>query len=184
MNAPSNPDSHLPLKSSASTPDGSPPLSPSMSSGHTPPEENTVETSKSASPQTKAQQHAASPRSKTQKQSSSSHAKAKKHASSSQTKSLQHSSGSAVSFSRPLSYKPPPAKRQTNKSGGHSMVLDESGAWTGLADHSAPGADSERTGRDGNSVLGFLGRKKGRDKSPRSREPGVLGKLGSRQIIN
>ena len=67
------------------------------------------------------------------------------------------------------------------------MVLDEGGSWTNLQDHSATlpvdAADSNRPEKGG-SMLGFLSRKKGRDRSPKPKEPGVLGKIGARHIIN
>lgn len=67
------------------------------------------------------------------------------------------------------------------------MVLDESGSWSQLSDHTSTlpadsGADSR--GDKGGSMLGFLSRKKGRDRSPKPKEPGVLGKYGARHIIN
>lgn len=70
------------------------------------------------------------------------------------------------------------------------MVLDEAGSWSGLSDQSSTlpadsmeGADV-KDGRGGSGMLGFLSRKKGRDKSPKPQEPGVLGKEGARRIIN
>ncbi|GFF39376.1 serine/threonine-protein kinase 32B [Aspergillus udagawae] len=100
----------------------------------------------------------------------------------------------AHSFSRPL---PPPgpnrprgATRKTSKGGGVQMVLEEAGSWTELADHSstlpAEGYDSASVkGKSSNSgMLAFLSRKKGRDRSPKPQEPGVLGKEGARQIIS
>ncbi|GAQ03224.1 serine/threonine-protein kinase 32B [Aspergillus lentulus] len=100
----------------------------------------------------------------------------------------------APSFSRPL---PPPgpnrprgATRKTSKGGGVQMVLEEAGSWSELADHSstlpAEGYDSASVkGKSSNSgMLAFLSRKKGRDRSPKPQEPGVLGKEGARQIIS
>lgn len=69
------------------------------------------------------------------------------------------------------------------------MVLDEGGSWSNLADQSstlpadAAGEGSSRGEKSG-SMLGFLSRKKGRDRSPKPKEPGVLGKMGARHIIN
>ncbi|KAH1447503.1 hypothetical protein KXV89_003694 [Aspergillus fumigatus] len=98
------------------------------------------------------------------------------------------------SFSRPL---PPPgpnrprgATRKTSKGGGVQMVLEEGGSWSELADHSstlpAEGYDNASVkGKSSNSgMLAFLSRKKGRDRSPKPQEPGVLGKEGARQIIS
>lgn len=70
------------------------------------------------------------------------------------------------------------------------MVLGEEGSWSDLADHSstlpAEGLDgASGKGKGSNSgMLSFLSRKKGRDRSPKPTEPGVLGKEGARQIIN
>ncbi|EAU33229.1 hypothetical protein ATEG_06685 [Aspergillus terreus NIH2624] len=99
----------------------------------------------------------------------------------------------APSFSRPLP--PPPgrprgATRKTSKGGGVQMVLEEAGSWSELADHSATlpaeGYDAASAkGKPSNSgMLSFLSRKKGRDRSPKPQEPGVLGKEGARQIIS
>ncbi|KAA8644532.1 Serine/threonine-protein kinase 32A [Aspergillus tanneri] len=98
----------------------------------------------------------------------------------------------APSFSRPL---PPPSRtrgatRKTSKGGGVQMVLEEAGSWSELADHSstlpAEGYDTATAkGKSSNSgMLAFLSRKKGRDRSPKPQEPGVLGKEGARQIIS
>lgn len=69
------------------------------------------------------------------------------------------------------------------------MVLEEAGSWSELANHSATlpaeGYDSASAKGKGNSgMLSFLSRKKGRDRSPKPQEPGVLGKEGARQIIS
>ncbi|CAL5868538.1 uncharacterized protein PFLUO_LOCUS2764 [Penicillium psychrofluorescens] len=104
----------------------------------------------------------------------------------------------APSFHRPF---PPPNSnngprqqrgtlRKPSKGGGVQMVLEESGSWSELADHSstlpAEGLDGAGSkGKPGNSgMLSFLSRKKGRDRSPKPTEPGVLGKEGTRQIIS
>jgi serine/threonine kinase 32 len=71
------------------------------------------------------------------------------------------------------------------------MVLEETGSWSELADHSstlpAEGYESllNKGGKVPNSgMLAFLSRKKGRERSPKPTEPGVLGKEGARQIIS
>ena len=97
-----------------------------------------------------------------------------------------------TSFSRPIQPKRPGgATRKVSKSGGIQMVLDEAGSWSGLSDQSSTlPADSlegagAKDGKGGSSgMLGFLSRKKGRDKSPKPQEPGILGKEGARRIIN
>jgi serine/threonine kinase 32 len=70
------------------------------------------------------------------------------------------------------------------------MVLEETGSWSELADHSTtlPAEGYEGLVNKGkmsnNGMLAFLTRKKGRDRSPKPTEPGVLGKEGSRHIIS
>lgn len=97
-----------------------------------------------------------------------------------------------TSFSRPI---PPKrvsgASRKVSKGGGIQIVLDEAGSWSGLSDqHATLPADSlegvgVRDVKGGNSgMLGFLSRKKGRDRSPKPQEPGILGKEGARRIIS
>lgn len=92
------------------------------------------------------------------------------------------------SFSRPLPpQRPQAASRQMSKGGGVQMVLDESGSWTQLSDQTSTlpvDAGADGRGEKSGSVLGFLSRKKGRDRSPKPKEPGVLGKYGARHIIN
>ncbi|KAL3476318.1 kinase-like domain-containing protein [Aspergillus californicus] len=99
----------------------------------------------------------------------------------------------APSFHRPFVAPPPmrprPTARQTSKGGGVQMVLEPTGSWTELADHSstipADGFDAANKSKPSNTgMLSFLSRKKGRDRSPKPQEPGVLGKEGARQIIN
>ncbi|KAL2012327.1 hypothetical protein VTN00DRAFT_5045 [Thermoascus crustaceus] len=95
-----------------------------------------------------------------------------------------------TSFSRPLPPRPKGSTRKMSKGGGVQMVLEETGSWSELADHSSTlpaegleGAASK--GKPQNSgMLAFLTRKKGRDRSPKPQEPGVLGKEGARQIIS
>ncbi|KAJ5460507.1 Serine/threonine-protein kinase 32B [Penicillium daleae] len=79
--------------------------------------------------------------------------------------------------------------RKMSKGGGVQMVLEEAGSWSELADHSstlpAEGFEGAGKGKQANSgMLSFLSRKKGRDRSPKPTEPGVLGKEGARQIIS
>ncbi|OXV07335.1 hypothetical protein Egran_04900 [Elaphomyces granulatus] len=82
------------------------------------------------------------------------------------------------------------AARKPSKGGGVQMVLEETGSWSELADHSTtlPAEGYEGLVNKGkmsnNGMLAFLTRKKGRDRSPRPTEPGVLGKEGSRHIIS
>ncbi|KAJ5317028.1 hypothetical protein N7508_001536 [Penicillium antarcticum] len=100
------------------------------------------------------------------------------------------SSPPAPSFHRPLPHNPRPrgATRQMSKSGGVQMVLNEAGSWSELAHSSTlpaeglEGADDK--GKQANGMMSFFSRKKGRDRSPKPTEPGVLGKEGARQIIS
>lgn len=116
---------------------------------------------------------------------------------------------SSTSFSRPFAGSaaaqptspataPPPVprpratNRKMSKGGGVQMVLEEAGSWSELADQSStvPGSEgyeniTSKGGKPSNSgMLAFLSRKKGRDRSPKPTEPGVLGKEGARQIIS
>lgn len=80
------------------------------------------------------------------------------------------------------------ATRKTSKGGGVQMVLEESGSWSQLADQSStlPAEGYDQAGakpKNSNGMLSFFNRRKGRDRSPKPQEPGVLGKEGARQII-
>lgn len=95
------------------------------------------------------------------------------------------------SFSRPVPPHRPGASRKASQSGGIQMILDEAGSWSGLSNHDATlpvdslegvGAKDGKSGASG--MLGFLNRKKGRDRSPKPQEPGILGKEGARRIIS
>lgn len=83
--------------------------------------------------------------------------------------------------------KPAPASRQPSKGGGIQTVLDEQGSWSMLADQSATlpvDAKENKDKQESGSVLGFLRGRKGRDRSPKPKEAGVLGKVGARQFIS
>lgn len=152
---------HVDAQSSPTSPDGSPPLSPTMINAPARGDENfpPLDELKAAMPQQTQPPHA-------------------------------RPASSSKSFSRPLPpQRPSAAMRQMSKSGGVQMVLDESGSWTNLADQTAPNvpegmAEGGKYERSGGSMLGFLSRKKGRDRSPKPKEAGVLGKIGARHIIN
>lgn len=73
------------------------------------------------------------------------------------------------------------------------VVLDETGSRSDLAHRDSSGV-GERDGRDlhgsggsgkskPNGMLGFLSRKKGRERSPKPTEAGVLGKEGARVVV-
>ncbi|KAK2809461.1 hypothetical protein FQN50_003729 [Emmonsiellopsis sp. PD_5] len=114
--------------------------------------------------------------------------------------SPRRSRPSPTSQPHPQAYRPPPpipqqrprgATRKMSKGGGVQMVLEETGSWSNLADHSSPlpanGYDPNQNrgaAASNSGMLSFLSRKKGRDRSPKPTEPGVLGKEGSRQILS
>lgn len=65
-------------------------------------------------------------------------------------------------------------------------MLDAQSSWSGLADPTTPPISTDPTGTpkaEKSGMLGFLNRKRGRDRSPKPKEPGVLGKAGARQIV-
>lgn len=78
--------------------------------------------------------------------------------------------------------------RSTSKSGGVQVTVGATGSWAQLGNPSVTltadaisGADSSRH----HGILpSFLSRKKGRDRSPKPHENGVLGKEGARVVIN
>ena len=78
--------------------------------------------------------------------------------------------------------------RSTSKGGGVQVVLGETGSWSDLADKSAtlPAEGIKggpKPGQKPTGMLGFLTRKGGRSRSPKPREPGVLGKEGARVVV-
>ena len=80
--------------------------------------------------------------------------------------------------------------RSASKSGGVQVVLDETGSWGNLnRDHNDDTGRSSGEGeggvghKKGGGMLGFLSRKKGRDRSPKPMEKGVLGKEGARVVV-
>lgn len=82
--------------------------------------------------------------------------------------------------------------RTTSKGGGVQVVLDDTGSWSDLA-HQPNGSGEREGGRSAasvsgppgkpNGMLGFLSRKKGRQRSPKPMEAGVLGKEGARVVV-
>ena len=65
------------------------------------------------------------------------------------------------------------------------VVLNETGSWSEMANQSsAMLADKNQMAEKPTGMLGFLSRKKGRDRSPKAKERGVLGKEGARVIIS
>jgi serine/threonine kinase 32 len=69
--------------------------------------------------------------------------------------------------------------------GGVQVVLNETGSWSEMANQSsAMLADKNAAADKPSGMLGFWSRKKGRDRSPKAKERGVLGKEGARVIIS
>jgi serine/threonine kinase 32 len=68
--------------------------------------------------------------------------------------------------------------------GGVQVVLNETGSWSEMANQSSALVQSPQAPEKPSGMLGFLSRKKGRDRSPKAKERGVLGKEGARVIIS
>jgi serine/threonine kinase 32 len=90
----------------------------------------------------------------------------------------------------PPRHRPRGAARSTSMSGGVQVVLNEQGSWSEMANSSqgmvTPTEEEKRRNEKPAGMLGFLSRKKGRDRSPKGKEKerGVLGKEGARVIIS
>ncbi|KAF1845344.1 kinase-like protein [Cucurbitaria berberidis CBS 394.84] len=87
------------------------------------------------------------------------------------------------SFSRPMNNRPRGSQRSTSMGGGVQVVLNETGPWTEMANQSSALVQAPQVEKP-SGMLGFLSRKKGRDRSPKAKERGVLGKEGARVIIS
>jgi serine/threonine kinase 32 len=87
------------------------------------------------------------------------------------------------SFSRPMNNRPRGSQRSTSMGGGVQVVLNETGSWSEMANQSSALVQNAPTEKP-SGMLGFLSRKKGRDRSPKAKERGVLGKEGARVIIS
>jgi len=81
-------------------------------------------------------------------------------------------------------HRPRGSTRSTSMSGGVQVVLNETGSWSEMANQSQ-GLVQPQEDRKPAGMLGFLSRKKGRDRSPKAkeRERGVLGKEGARVVV-
>lgn len=93
-----------------------------------------------------------------------------------------------VSYSRPIN-RQRGSTRSTSMGGGVQVVLNETGSWSEMANQSSAMVTPKPDINDPNAqkptgMLGFLSRKKGRDRSPKAKEKGVLGKEGARVIIS
>jgi serine/threonine kinase 32 len=89
------------------------------------------------------------------------------------------------SFSRPMNNNNRRAgpQRSTSMGGGVQVVLNETGSWSDMANQGASLIQNPNAEKP-SGMLGFLSRKKGRDRSPKAKERGVLGKEGARVIIS
>ncbi|KAL5115845.1 Serine/threonine kinase [Pleosporales sp. CAS-2024a] len=88
------------------------------------------------------------------------------------------------SFSRPIINRPRGSQRSTSMGGGVQVVLNETGSWAEMANQSSALVQNPQAAEKPSGMLGFLSRKKGRDRSPKAKERGVLGKEGARVIIS
>lgn len=88
------------------------------------------------------------------------------------------------SFSRPMNNRQRGSQRSISTSGGVQVVLNETGSWTEMANQSSALVQKDAQAEKPSGMLGFLSRKKGRDRSPKAKERGVLGKEGARVIIS
>ncbi|KAL5377341.1 hypothetical protein DPSP01_009839 [Paraphaeosphaeria sporulosa] len=91
--------------------------------------------------------------------------------------------GQPVSYSRPMNNRRGGPQRSTSMGGGVQVVLNETGSWSDMANQSSLLIQNPNAERP-SGMLGFLSRKKGRDRSPKAKERGVLGKEGARVIIS
>lgn len=87
------------------------------------------------------------------------------------------------SFSRPMNPRQRGPTRSTSMGGGVQVVLNETGSWSDMANQSSSLVQNPNAEKP-SGMLGFLSRKKGRDRSPKAKERGVLGKEGARVIIS
>ncbi|KAF2203590.1 kinase-like protein [Delitschia confertaspora ATCC 74209] len=87
------------------------------------------------------------------------------------------------SFSRPMTNRQRGSTRSTSMGGGVQVVLNETGSWSDMANQSSVLLQNPHPDKP-TGMLGFLSRKKGRDRSPKAKERGVLGKEGARVVIS
>ena len=109
-----------------------------------------------------------------------------------------------VGGTRHLNSKTTTATTTTTPGGGMQVVLDSQGSWSHVTNKSSTIPTEGLTGlhvakatqqhdasnnnhthlKPPHGVLGFLSRKKGREKSPKPQENGVLGKEGARVVVS
>lgn len=89
------------------------------------------------------------------------------------------------SFSRPINPRTRGSTRSTSMGGGVQVVLNETGSWSDMANQGTGLLrEPDRGDPRPSGMLGFFNRKKGRDRSPKAKERGVLGKEGARVVIS
>ncbi len=101
-------------------------------------------------------------------------------------------SGAKRATPPPHGHGPRSGHRTASKGGGVQVILGETGLWSELANHSSTLPADGTNGSDGShrslskphGMLGFLSRKTGRERSPKPKESGVLGKEGARVVIS
>ena len=77
--------------------------------------------------------------------------------------------------------------RVASGAGGSQYILHPTGSWSDLqhnSNHNNHNESDDDEKKRPSGMLGFLSRKKGRDRSPKARERGVLGKEGARVVIS
>lgn len=94
--------------------------------------------------------------------------------------------------SSPAQGRQPPRSAGAPRGGGLQVVTNDDGtAWEGLNRKETRATNGNSDIREGgrstkgkpNGMLGFLSRKKGRERSPKPMEAGVLGKEGARVVV-
>jgi serine/threonine kinase 32 len=96
--------------------------------------------------------------------------------------------GVSTSFSRPLPPQRPKAPPRTSSKSSSGQMLDSENNWSAqnltLPADALEGVIARESKSGSSGMLGFLTRKKGRDRSPKPKDPAILGKYGARQILN
>jgi serine/threonine kinase 32 len=100
-----------------------------------------------------------------------------------------HSGGHKLvkqSTSGSMSGRPRGSTRSTSKGGGMQVTLGETGNWSDLTRNNTtlPADAGAGKGQKPSGMLGFFKKGGARARSPKPREPGVLGKEGARVIIS
>ncbi|KAI9666062.1 MAG: hypothetical protein M1821_003997 [Bathelium mastoideum] len=181
-------------KASASSPNGSPPITTSPVATSSPETTPDMIAGPPYQPDTEYAQNQGAPRNKgassvdPQSNSQRRSPPPGQHSQHSPTSSSPPPHGS-TSYSRPIHpNRVRGSTRSTSRGGGLSVVLDErgTGSWNEMGASVTDQQHQQQTHAKPSGMLGFLTRNKGRNRSPRAkeRERGVLGKEGARVIIS